>query len=523
MEDINIADLLNQVDSKTIKNGNKKPVTAGKVFACIGIGLGFSLLIFLLVGILYTNYIRFPSQEEIIPEQTGMYALEQYEDLVHSQKKQGKDDYLVKEITYANSNKSKLAFIKKIVGSVQYEPKEINAKNIFGNDMIDKETMEVVRISSPVIEGEEVFFTYVNYDSILFDEDKLSKLISEYDLTKDNVNYANVLVDMFCDYVSDLETVPKKTISRAPFIQQDGDVYVVLDKEDEYLDKLLFSSDDFRNCMMRFTEAVGKLVTEGSFAPSKDWEEWNALSDVKKEDSVEPLKYGKMTISMNWCGAYYLQNDYYSYDENGNRIKENVTPQLGDGTFESPASEGTSIITYVISKDSKGEVQKDPIRVELIEFGVSEDAINWFQSKHIQNRGYTLESEVQYCYYVFRITNLSNKTLTVNDNSSLCDKSGNLSTRTGTVYGLSESITLKPDESGIIESWGRSTELYRKFVIWGADFEKQINPVWFRVLAGDLEDKTEDKGVYIINKDRFESSTSSTETTEETSNDKGEN
>lgn len=485
----------------------KKPIKAWKVVLCVLIGLIISGLIYLITGVLYTNYIRFPAQEEIITEQTGAYALENYEKQVHNQEGITKDDFLVKEIEYANSNDKKLSFIKSVVNTLHYEPFIVNAKNIFGNDMIDRGSMNVVKISSPVDEGEKVTMFYVDYKAITFDEEKLNNLISDYELTKDNVNYSNVLVDMFCDYVTGLDKLPITTVQRVPNLIKDGDVFRVTDKEDEYLDKLFFSSDDFIDCEMRFTEAVGKLVSGKDLTPTEDWTKWNNLSEVKKEEEVEPLKYGKLNISLNWCGAYYLTNDCYTEDDNGNRVNTSVKPQLGDGSFESPASLGTSVITYVVSTDSKGELVKKPIRIEMIDFGVSEDAINWFQSKHIQNRGYILDTGVQYCYYVFKITNLSSEKLTVYDNSSLCDKNGNLSTRTGTVFGLSESITLKPDETGYIESWGRSTELNLKYVIWGADFEKKVEPVWFRVLSGDLEDKSEDKGVYLLREKETETET----------------
>ena len=62
-------------------------------------------------------------------------------------------------------------------------------------------------------------------------------------------------------------------------------------------------------------------------------------------------------------------------------------------------------------------------------------------------------------------------------------------------------ITLKPDETAVIESWSRSTELNKRYVIWGSDFKRRVEPVWFRVLAGDIDDPSEDKGV-LLNKTR---------------------
>ena len=100
---------------------------------------------------------------------------------------------------------------------------------------------------------------------------------------------------------------------------------------------------------------------------------------------------------------------------------------------------------------------------------------------------------------------MSDTTITISDNSSLSDRNTNLSSKTGTIFGLIDEVKLKPDEVGYIETWGRSTELYKKYFIWGADFDKRIEPVWFRVLSGDLEDTSFDKGVHIINRSRLDS------------------
>ena len=519
-------------------NENVKPIKPSKVVMCIVIGLVISSMIFLLVGGLYTKYVRFPSEEKVEKETTGMYALGVFEDDVHNLDLPEKY-YLYKESVYANSVKEKLDFINTVVSTVRYEPDVVNAKNVYGNDLVDKESRGIITRDSYVVEGEEVTLHYIDYTKIVFDEVKLAGLIQEYNLAKDDVSYANDAVLLFCKYLSNEGSkLPTTSIKRSPFIVKDGDRYVVQEDEDIYLDQLLFSSDEFKDCEMRFTEALGTLIMRGSvgeqknttpiekptekskngnkppateqsqsptepvvaslFQPSDEWKEWNALSKSEKEETPEPLKYGKMTMSMNWCGAYYLENEYYVTDDGGNRIKEKVSPQLGNGTFESPASISTPVVTSVLSTDKKGNLVEDPIRVELVDFGASEEALTWFQSKDVQNRGYTLDSEVQYAYYIFKVTNLSNKVLTVSDNSSLCDKNINLSSRTGTIFGLTDTLTLKPDESGYIESWGRSTELNKKYVIWGKDFERRKEPVWFRVLAGDLEDSSEDKGVHLI-------------------------
>lgn len=138
-----------------------------------------------------------------------------------------------------------------------------------------------------------------------------------------------------------------------------------------------------------------------------------------------------------------------------------------------------------------------PIRVELIDYGYSQDAINYFESKDIRNRGISLDSDVQYCYMIFNVTNLSDKELTISENMGLCDENGNMQARTGNIYGLQSSVTLKPDESGIIETWQSSTSLWKKYVVWGNDFDRRQDLVFFRLLAGDIENTDEFKGVTV--------------------------
>jgi len=514
MDDFNIEDLLKDLSEETENSSDGvkarqisesqeviKKFSKIKVFFCVVSCFIFSMMIFIFSASLYTKNIRFPQQEEIIEENTGAYALKNFVNGVNSQNNiANTDNYLIKEIQYANSNPSKLAFIKTAVKSVKYEPDIVNAKNIYGNDMIDKDTLEVVTIESPVVEGEEVNFSYIDYDSIVFDDELLKNKIAEYDMSANNVKYSTNLVDMFCEYICEMNDLPIKTERRAPEISKEGKGYIVDSTEEIFLDKLLFSSDEFNSCKERFTEGVGNIIFDDGFEATDEWKEWDKLSAIKKEATTEPVKYGKYDMVRDWCGAYYLLNEKYAINPDGSKVSEEVKPELGDGTFENPASRNTSVITNFLQKNSDGSVVKLPIKIELVEFGVSEDAINYFQSKSSQNRGYNVESELQFCYAVIRVTNLSGTTLVIKDNTALSDKNLNISSKTGHVFGLNDTLKLNPDETGLLEAWNRSTELNKKYFIWGADFERQEDAIWFRVLAGDLEDTSVDKGVHIINK-----------------------
>ena len=277
--------------------------------------------------------------------------------------------------------------------------------------------------------------------------------------------------------------------------------------------------------MDRFSETVAVVSGGEGIQPTEEWNTWNALTDEEKAILDEPVKYDKLvSLSKDWCGTYYLKNEYVIKDTKGNVIKTGISAMIGDGTLENPAGLDTPVnsVVFINEDDGKGNVveKQYPIKVILRDFRVSEDAIKWLESKDQRNRGIDVSSEVQYCVYTMEIVNLSDKELTINDNSILSDENINLSGRSGELFGLNTTLVLQPNESGVIESWNKSTELNTKYLIWGADFSRRTPPVFFRVLAGNIDDETEDKGVQ-TNKTRFgteetsEELTSEVETTEE--------
>lgn len=465
-------------------------LSTGRVWGMMLVGFLVSLCILLLIGGLYTRLIRFPKEEERVWEESRLYAIENFCEGVNTSKVDIEGSYLMQELPYANGNSFREEFMGYVLKSVGYTSDKVNKKNIYGNDYIDPDTLDVVLENSWVQPEEEVTVNIIDYDSISFESSKVSELVNQFSLTADDIRYSDKLTDMYCQYICGIpkETLPTLAIRHIPFLESDECGYSVTLEEDIFLDKLLFSSNALYRSFERFADSVAKAVGT-PLEVAGEYIEWGKLPEQSRESVKPPVKYGKYSIQHIWCGSYYLREEY--------NPSEAVKPQLGDGSKEQPASLGTPVITYVLQSDVDGNLTKLPIRVTMKEFGVSQKAINWFETKDIQNRGYNLSSEVQYCYYVFEVTNLSKETLTIKDNSALCDSSANSSGRTGTVYGLQDSVTLEPEESGIVESWNKSTELNHKYVIWGNDFARKESPVWFRVLSGDLEDPTEEKGVYL--------------------------
>lgn len=518
-------------NKKPVKNKRKKYENAldtpstGRIVWSVFVGIFFVSLLSLVCYVGYMKYIKYPAEKPVEESLTGRYCLKNWATDVHSLNG-NRDGYLKQELTYANGVDYKEEFLKKVASTVKYTPKKVNGVNVYGNKWINSKTDKVIKVDSTVKVDEKVDFTYIDWNNLEFDKDALKSIMTELNVKLGCTDYPTRLEEVFCKYVDSLEELPVKTVEYVPKMKENDDgTYSMLVDEDIFIDRLLFSSKSFFAALDRFSVVAGginavnpeytawkKLSDEekagkekpkkwlSELQPTDEWKEWNNLSDEDKKSKKEPTKYNwKGMIRKDWCGAYYLQNEYVEYDSKGNPVKTTVKAEIGDGTFENPAGLDTEVLTYVFvsEKDKDGNMKdnKYPIKIKLIEYGVSGDAISWFEGKDEQNRGIDVNSEVQYVYYIFEVTNMSNKKLTINDNSTLCDKNANITSRTGILYGIKDSITLEPDESGKVESWSRSTELNKQYLVWGKDFERRLSPIWFRVLAGDIDNPDESKGV----------------------------
>lgn len=188
-----------------------------------------------------------------------------------------------------------------------------------------------------------------------------------------------------------------------------------------------------------------------------------AKDELFGEESVVPY---------TWCGAYFCKNEY-----DGELSKE---PQVGDGSFELPAGIGTEIVTKALCSDGKFH----DIKVTLMSYCTGEAAINYAQRYSEKNRGWDKDSMTQLICYEVKIENLEGVEVTLDSQLYLSDKNSNQSTRTGSIFGFTESITLKPYEEGFINDWATSTELPYKYLCWGSEFNREYPAVWFKVLAG---------------------------------------
>lgn len=192
-----------------------------------------------------------------------------------------------------------------------------------------------------------------------------------------------------------------------------------------------------------------------------------------KENVLTDLVKDRWVIDKTWVGTYRLLSG-------GTK----VVPQKGDGSFDNPASVGTRLLYTQRGIDKDGNPVDNPLSVTLSEFRVGGDAISWYESKDARNRGFDVRSNSVQVGMVFTLTNLGSAEVTFGDDSTLSDSSGNPTYRTGTVYGLKDSVTLKPGESGEIETWTASTAITEKYIIWGKSYmqDKTKNPLYFGVL-----------------------------------------
>lgn len=196
------------------------------------------------------------------------------------------------------------------------------------------------------------------------------------------------------------------------------------------------------------------------------------LADHKKNVLTDLVK-DRWVIDKTWVGTYRLLSG-----------KTKVIPQKGDGSFDNPATVGTRLNYTQPGKDKDGKPVDNPLNVTLTEFRVGGDAIKWYETKDSRNRGFDVRSNSIQVGMVFTVTNTGSNEVTFGDDSTLSDNSGNPTYRTGNVFGLKDSVTLKPGQTGKIETWTAATAITEKYIIWGSSYmaNKLKDPLYFRVL-----------------------------------------
>lgn len=450
-------------------------------FGGLVFGLGVSASIGAGALYFYRSQVLYPSALEVNESHTGRYALNKFQKLVNSSATKGLKDYLGEkntalayELEYQNKNEYRMEFIKTVLSTVKYTPKVTNKLNKYGSDYYTKGN-SIVKEKSYVNFGESVNFTAIDYSKLRFSKSDINELLKTSELSQDDPDFANKITDLFSLYISSLskDELPLKTFSRKVSMHKEGNYYKVDSSEDKYLDEYLFSSKAFHKALDRFSEAAQL----GNKEETTEYKKWASLSDEEKQKTVEPDKYSRRKyISYDWVGVSVLKADA---KEKGYTF----TFPTGKGTKDSPAGLNTPILTYSLEEGKDGKLIKHPIRVTLLKVSYGSDAIKDIMKADIRNRGIDPKSSLKYIYTEWRVENLESGTVHLTTNSGLADSQGNLSAKTGNMYGLLDVADVEGYHYTEFQDWYSSTELKEKYLVWGKDFDKRVELVWFKALA----------------------------------------
>ena len=352
---------------------------------------------------------------------------------------------------------------------------------------------EEVRIPLVASKAEDGYSTYKVQDDILIDNllfgsdsfhrlmDYFGRIASNYktkvtktvekekEVEVENPEYAKWVQQVQSQQAMDAQT---GVVSVYPELQMDAAGNIVLGEDGQpiILRTVCLQVDGNGNLVL---DANGNTIEVPEPSPTikekKTTKHKVTVKNTKKYKSESVIPY-------TWIGAYYLQNVY--------KDGVNVQPQSGDGTFERPAAKGTSIITKAYYGKGKDRKAYD-IKVTLTGMWEGDDAIEYLEGFSEKNRGFRTDSSLKLVCFEYEVKNLSNKTIVVSDNMVLADMNANQSPRTGTVFGLTSKVELKKGQAKTIQTWATSTELDRKYLIWGKNFNRKFPVVWFDVLAYD--------------------------------------
>ena len=463
---------------------HKRKVTKVRFLKKLGylvVGAGVSSALAGAGVVFYKTQVLYPSALTVKEENTGRYALNTYQKYLNDYATKGLESttgskYLSSEGKLQNGNEARIGFIKSVLSTVKYGPLKTNKLNKYGsNYYIFGSKNKTVEEESLVNFGEEVKVSYIDYSRLKFDARVVNDMITEAGIKQTDKDFVDKITDLFATYISNnVDKLPIKTETRVVPLDKSGNGFKVNSEEDEYLDKLLFSSKDFYDALDRFS----LLAQQGSEVESKEHKEWSARGTEERANFTEPYKWEKYRfIGRSWVGFYNIlketKQDADSY----------VFPK-GGGTLEDPADLNTPILTSVIVKGEDGKDKEIPIKVSLLKVSYGSDAIKDIMKADIRNRGLDPNSSTKYIYTKWRVENLSSESVRVESNSALADKEGNVSAKTGVMYGLGDYADLGPYQNTELEDWYSSTELTEKYLVWGRDFDKRVPLVWFRALRG---------------------------------------
>lgn len=451
------------------------------------------------------------------------------------------DSYLAQEWAYVNGVPLREEFIIKMTSVVKFSYPQVVQMSTKNEPMLNEDGSQIM-IESYMNDGEKTIVTIPDYEKLTATMDEEIKYIqamySQSGFKTDDYTWNDDLTNLMLQYICDKDVIPTKEVELNIPVNLSGTPYIENDIE---LDNALFGSDDFHKMCAKFSQICTGWVgyteehyTEKEEQHNPEYDEWFVLFNqyytadngvynqwsskwepfykvdengspildengqkvidyytVKKDDGTvwkEPSKtilvdvdkvkkveakwVEETGIHYNFIGQYYIHNEYEgSYS---------TIVRVGDGSKSSPAGIDTSIITKVLCTDGKYH----DVKVSLVGYWKDQDAIDYAERFSTKNRGLTTDSPVRLICFEVLIENLENTHIEFVSEMTLADKNTNISSRTGTMYGFTQNVKLDAYKSVVINDWATSTELDQKYVCWGKSFSKNIDMVYFNILAG---------------------------------------
>lgn len=453
------------------------------------------------------------------------------------------DSYLAQEWAYVNRVQLREEYLSKIGSLVRFTYPQEKVLNGKGEVMTDDLGNPLTQTSS-MSNGEAITVTVPDYaeleNIITGDSDYILQLYKSSNYSEDSYTFEEDLFNLFCQYVVDSVAMPTKQVDvNLPLgTGVDGSTIVVDDSE---LDDALFGTDEFHNACRTFSKICIQFTGKGTETykvkeevHNDEYDEWYAV--FKKYYDADNGKFNPKTSKWE---PWYVRDknnklildengekivNYYSVkDENGNdwiqpdetilveveKTREIDVPwteergipyvmvgtnylqnkytgsyptvfRVGDGSRDFPAGIGTTIVTHVLCTDG----QYHNVKVAMQGYWTDQDAIDYAESFSTKNKGFTTTSPVKLICFEFTVENLEEEPITFVSEMTICDRNANVGSRTGTLYGFYEQVTLDAHETKMLNDWASSTELEQKYIAWGKSFGRTYPLVYFDMLAG---------------------------------------
>lgn len=428
-------------------------------------------------GVLYKQFL-YPSQQKIDWETTRYNGLErslkQFKSLGYQKQKN--------LLEFNKDRKGGKELIQKMAGVVEFSVDKVDALNKYGQ-VLKYPDGSGLKINPVLQDGQKVRLKVPDYKKIKPTKEEINKL-KKFNSSEEM--YGVLLEDVFIKYMNNLKTIPTKTIEFIPEYQQKGNGYELNDKSIEELNNLVYETKDFQDLMERFAEAS----IEGD--PNPDVGYWK--SQLKSAKEAKP----KDTITKNTERSEWLlwnskkdkdkgkePSKYLTYFYMNPKFFINTSGSTGNGSFDFKSSIGVPVRTYF--EGEKGV--KIPVEVTVENTYVDKDAVSFLENKDTRNRGLQADSKLIFYVVEYKLKNLSTNTPIVpklKEGFALSDEQGNLSARTGRMFGLNEmsneGFVLDAGKEKDLVYWIAIPEFEEKELAWGTSFKNKKDIIWFNKL-----------------------------------------